>query len=66
MCLAIPGKIISINGQRAIVDFDGIEKDINASLVGDVSEGDFVIVHAGFAIERIDKDVKSEIDEYLK
>ncbi|NCA93930.1 MAG: HypC/HybG/HupF family hydrogenase formation chaperone, partial [Sphingobacteriia bacterium] len=44
MCLAFPGKIKKITGQNAIVDFDGIEKEINISLVGDVKIGEFVIV----------------------
>ena len=64
MCLAIPGKIIKINQQRATVDFDGIEKEINLSLV-DVSEGDYVMVHAGFAIEKVDKESLDEIRNIL-
>ncbi|MFC1623077.1 HypC/HybG/HupF family hydrogenase formation chaperone [Patescibacteria group bacterium] len=65
MCLAIPGKITSIDGIQAAVDFDGIKKNVNVSLVGDIKEGDFVIVHAGFAIEKVDQNAKSEIDEIL-
>lgn len=52
MCLAIPGKIVDMTGKKAIVDFQGIQKEINISLVK-VSLGDYVIVHAGFAIERL-------------
>ncbi|MBI4811876.1 HypC/HybG/HupF family hydrogenase formation chaperone [Candidatus Falkowbacteria bacterium] len=52
MCLAIPGKIIKINGERAIADFNGIKKEINISFVS-VNIGDYVVVHAGFAIEKI-------------
>lgn len=50
MCLAIPGKIISISGEKAIADFSGIEKEINIVYVAP-KIGDYVIVHAGFAIE---------------
>ena len=66
MCLAFPGKIKKVSGQNAIVDFDGIEKEINISLVGDVKKGEFVIVHAGFAIEKVSKENKDEIDELIK
>lgn len=62
MCLAIPGKIISIKNQQATVDFEGVKKEINISLVN-AKKGDFVIVHAGFAIEKMDE---SEANETLK
>ena len=52
MCLAFPGKIIAIDGQQATADFDGVEKNINISLV-EAKEGDYVIVHAGFAIQKL-------------
>lgn len=66
MCLAFPGKIKKINGQSAVVDFDGIEKEINISLVGDIKKGEYVIVHAGFAIEKVTKENKDEIDKLLE
>lgn len=49
-----------------MVDFDGIEKEINISLVSDVKKGDFVIVHAGFAIEKVSQENKDEMDDMLK
>jgi len=52
MCLATPGKIIEIKGKKAIVDFQSFRKEINISLVN-VSLGDWVVVHAGFAIEKV-------------
>ncbi len=61
MCLAFPGKIISIKGDRASVDFDGIEKEINVSLVAGVKKGDYVIVHAGFAIQKLSKQSAMEV-----
>lgn len=64
MCLAIPGKIIRTNGHLATVDFNGIEKEINITLV-DIKKGDFVIVHAGFAIEKISNDSAKEIRGYM-
>jgi len=61
MCLAFPGKIISIKGDRAVADFDGIEKEINVSLVSDAQKGDFVIVHAGFAIQKLSEQSAQEV-----
>ena len=57
MCLAIPAKIIEkeSNGKNATVDFgEGTIRKVNISLV-DVKEGDYVLVHAGFAIEVLDE-----------
>ncbi len=65
MCLAIPGKILKINGQLAKVDFQGVQKEINISLV-DVKIGEHVMVHAGFAIEKMDRDYVNEMEGYLK
>ncbi|HAT74068.1 MAG: HypC hydrogenase expression/formation protein [Candidatus Moranbacteria bacterium GW2011_GWF2_36_839] len=65
MCLAIPGKIIKINSQLAIVEFRGVQKEINISIV-DVKVGDYVMVHAGFAIEKMENENVKEIKKYLK
>lgn len=62
MCLGIPGKVISINGEHAKIDYGGVIKDANVSLVTP-KIGEYVIVHAGFAIETLD--VK-EAEESLK
>ena len=65
MCLAIPGKIVDIkdDGQNAIVDFDGIQKDVNIALMrnANVKIGDFLIVHAGFAIQKLTKEDAEEV-----
>jgi hydrogenase expression/formation protein HypC len=54
MCLAIPGKVVSIEGTIAIIDFGGVQRQTNTSLV-EVKPGDYVIVHAGFAIQVVDE-----------
>jgi hydrogenase expression/formation protein HypC len=54
MCLAIPAKVLEITGEVAKVDFGGVTREVNVSLV-DVNENDYVIVHAGFAIEVLDE-----------
>jgi len=55
MCLAIPAKILSIKETNANVDFgEGVEREINVALV-DVKVGDYVLVHAGYAIQVLDE-----------
>lgn len=59
MCLAVPGQIVSIEGPQAEVDFGGVLKKVNVSLIeGNV--GDWVVVHAGFAIETMDEEEAQE------
>lgn len=59
MCLAVPGRIVEIReelGTRmAVVDFDGIRKDICLAYLPDLEVGDYTIVHVGFAIARVDE-----------
>ncbi len=59
MCLAIPGKIIDINGDVGDVDFGGVTKQTNISMV-DAKVGDWVVIHAGFAIEVMDEEDAQE------
>lgn len=71
MCLAIPGKIISIGGDDPImrtgkVNFGGIIKDINLAYVPEAKVDEYVIVHAGFAISVIDEKEAMQVFEYLK
>jgi hydrogenase expression/formation protein HypC len=60
MCLGIPGMIISIEGSNAKVTVAGAKKDCSLRLLPDAKVGEFVIVHAGFAIERIDREKAEE------
>jgi len=55
MCLAIPAQVKEINGNLAKVDFGGVSREVDVSLV-DAKIDDYVIVHAGFAIEILDKE----------
>ena len=55
MCLAIPAKILSIDGHKAVADFDGTTKQIVIALLPKIEVGKFVIVHAGYAIEEINE-----------
>ncbi|MEM2098637.1 MAG: HypC/HybG/HupF family hydrogenase formation chaperone [Candidatus Bathyarchaeia archaeon] len=54
MCLAIPARVVSVDGDKAKVDFgEGVLREVNVSLV-DAKVGDYVLVHAGYAIQRMD------------
>ncbi|MHA1234476.1 MAG: HypC/HybG/HupF family hydrogenase formation chaperone [Promethearchaeota archaeon] len=65
MCLAIPGKIVSIDGNTAVVDFDGIEQEVIIALVLNPEVGKYVIIHAGYAIEQMEeKDAMEAIDQW--
>lgn len=55
MCLAFPGRILKIKGDVAVVDFDGVEKEVNISLIKEAKKDDYVMVHAGFAIQKMGK-----------
>lgn len=55
MCLAVPGKLISRQGDEAIVSMHGTSVHVSTVLVPEVAEGDWVLVHAGFAIQRLDE-----------
>jgi len=63
LCLGIPGKIVKIKGKIAIVDFGGVEREAIIALLDDVKVGDYVIVHAGYAIEKLRPE---EAEETLK
>ena len=55
MCLAIPSKIIAVENEVATIDVDGVRRECSLLLVADAALGDYVIVHAGFAIQKIDE-----------
>lgn len=67
MCLAIPGEIIEmLDDRQALVDFGGVRKRVALDLIERCSVGDFVIVHAGFAINTLDKKEARETIDCLK
>jgi hydrogenase expression/formation protein HypC len=59
MCLAVPGQVVSVEGHQANVDFGGVLRNVNVSLV-DAKVGEWVVVHAGFAIEKMDEEEARE------
>ncbi|MBF0320529.1 MAG: HypC/HybG/HupF family hydrogenase formation chaperone [Nitrospirae bacterium] len=62
MCLAVPVEVVEINGSSAVVDTGGVRRSISLLLMPDAVEvGEFVLVHAGFAIQKMDKGMGNEI-----
>lgn len=54
MCVAVPAKVKIIKNSTALVAYMGMEREVDISLVPNLKEGDFVIIHAGFAIQVLD------------
>jgi hydrogenase expression/formation protein HypC len=71
MCLAVPGKIMSIEGTDPLfrigkVNFGGVVKNINLAYVPEAEIGDYVLVHVGFAISIVDEAEAQQVFEYLR
>jgi len=60
MCLAVPLKIVEINGNDAFAEHDGIKMKIRIDFIKDLKIGDYVYVHAGFAINKLDEKLAKE------
>ena len=60
MCLAIPSKIVKIENNIGIIDVDGVQRTASLLLLEDPKVGEYVIVHAGFAIKKIDEEAAME------
>jgi len=56
MCLGVPAKVMERNGDAAVVELGGVRREISLMLLDGVSVGEWVIVHAGFAIERLSEE----------
>lgn len=55
MCLAVPARIKNMENKSAVVDFGGVRKRISLGILAGVKEGDYVLIHAGFAIGKVKK-----------
>jgi hydrogenase expression/formation protein HypC len=71
MCLAVPGKITAVDAAPALlrrgkVDFGGIVKEVNLAFVPEAVAGDYVLVHVGFAIARVDEAEAARMFAYLR
>lgn len=66
MCLAVPGKVIEINESKAVIEVGNVKREVFTQLVPDVELGDYVLVHAGCAIEIVDKEEALKTLDILK
>jgi hydrogenase expression/formation protein HypC len=66
MCLGIPGRIEEVRGTEATVSFGGTRRSVRLDLLDNVSVGDYVIVHAGFAIEVLDQETALQMLNTLR
>jgi hydrogenase expression/formation protein HypC len=66
MCLSVPGKILKIKKNMAKADVGGFLRDISLDLCPEVSIGEYVLIHAGFAIQKVDEKEAEETLELLK
>ena len=70
MCLAVPGRITSIQGEDPLsrcgrIDFGGVFKEASLAFVPEAKVGEYVIVHAGFALSRLDEKEAQQVFQYL-
>ena len=66
MCLAVPLKLVSVNGTDAVGEVGGIQREVSIMMTPDAKVGDYVIVHAGFAIQILDQKEAEENLELLR
>ncbi|MDD5454877.1 MAG: HypC/HybG/HupF family hydrogenase formation chaperone [Candidatus Ratteibacteria bacterium] len=66
MCLALPTKVIKIDSSGGSVELGGVKRKVNLELLDNVKVGEYVIVHAGFAIQKVDQKEAKETLELLK
>lgn len=63
MCLGVTAQVVKIDGQKADVEFDGVTQTISIAMTPEVKIGEYVMLHAGFAISIIDKEQAEETTE---
>jgi hydrogenase expression/formation protein HypC len=66
MCLAIPSKITRIENNMATIDVEGVQREASLLLLEDARVGDYIIVHAGFAIQKLDEAAAQETLDLLR
>lgn len=66
MCLAIPMRLIEINGAVGVAEVDGVSRQVRLDLLPEVTLGDYILIHAGLAIARVDPDHAEETLSLLR
>ncbi len=65
MCVGLSARVIGVKDGMALVDASGAKREVSAELLGELEPGDYVMVHAGIAIAKIEEDDESESEEIL-
>jgi hydrogenase expression/formation protein HypC len=65
MCLAVPAKVVEIVNDDAVVEIDGIRRSTKIALIPDLAVGDYVIIHAGFAIQKWSEEDVQEYNQIM-
>lgn len=66
MCLAVAGAVKKLDGNYAVIEIKGVEIKVNIELIEKVELGDSVLVHAGYAMRKIDKDYSDELAKFYE
>jgi hydrogenase expression/formation protein HypC len=66
MCLGIPGKVEAIEGKEAVVDVGGVKRKVRLDLVEGLNPGDYVIVHAGFVIQKLTEEEAKDLFDAIE
>ena len=66
MCVAVPSKVIQVSGKTATVDLNGVILKADTTLLDEVKAGDYVIIHAGFAIQKLDEHSAEETIQLIR
>ncbi|MCE7875400.1 HypC/HybG/HupF family hydrogenase formation chaperone [bacterium CPR1] len=66
MCLAIPGRILSLSADLATVEVSGVRREVNIALLPELKVGDWVLIHVGFALSRLNEEEARQTLSYLE
>ncbi len=66
MCIGVPGQLLEIDGWKAMVEVGGARRETNVMLISDAAPGDWVLIHAGYAISKVDEAEALETLGYLR
>ncbi|MBN2428846.1 MAG: HypC/HybG/HupF family hydrogenase formation chaperone [Deltaproteobacteria bacterium] len=66
MCLAVPMLVVSLDGDMAVCELDNVRREASVAMIENPQVGDFVLIHAGFAIEKLDQEEAEENLVYFR
>ncbi len=66
MCLALPAEVVAVEGETATVDVDGVKVPVSLAFLDGVAPGDFVVVHVGYALSKIDPELAAQQIELMR